>query len=143
MKPLLPRLDANRPATVEEKRRTFSWRDRAVSFRPAFRGVYLLLRWEHNAWLHQGAAVLTVAAGCWWSISRLEWCAVVFAIGSVLGAEAFNTAVESLADAVHPERSALVGRAKDLAAAGVLLVSAGAAGVGLIIFAPRLLAWWR
>lgn len=114
-----------------------------MSFRPAFRGVYLLLRWEHNAWLHQGVAVLTVAAGCWWSISRLEWCAVVFAIGSLLGAEAFNTAVESLADAVHPERSALVGRAKDLAAAGVLLVSAGAAGVGLIIFAPRLLAWWR
>ena len=123
-----------------ERRAAFSWRARAGSFRYAWRGVYRLLRREHNAWLHLVAAVAAVALGAALSISRLEWCAVVFAIAAVLGAEAFNTAIETLADAVHPDRDPLVGQAKDLAAAGVLLVSLGAAAVGLIVFAPRLLA---
>lgn len=121
-------------------RKAFSWRARGNSFRYAFAGVYRLLRREHNAWLHLCAAVAVVALGAALSISRLEWCAVVFAITAVLSAEAFNTAVETLADALQPEHDPLVGQAKDLAAAGVLLVSLGAAVVGLIIFAPRLLA---
>ncbi len=74
------------------------------------------------------------------SISRAEWCAVMLTIAGVLAAEAFNTAIETLADAVHPELDPLVGHAKDLAAAGVLLMSLGAAVVGLIIFVPRFLA---
>lgn len=115
----------------------FSFRARARSFVYAFRGARALWR-EHNVWLHLLAAALAVGAGWLLGISRLEWCLVVFAIGAVLAAEAFNTAIETLADAVHPEQDPLVGRAKDLAAAGVLLVSGGAAAVGLLVFAPRL-----
>ena len=79
-------------------------------------------------------------AGVWWRIERWEWVAVAFAVTAVLAAEAFNTAVETLADAVKPERHPLVGRAKDLAAAGVLLTAGGAAAVGLIVFGPRVWA---
>ena len=67
---------------------------------------------------------------------------VTFAVTSVLAAEAFNTAIETLADALAPERDPLVGRAKDLAAAGVLLASVGAAVVGLLVFGPRLLGYY-
>ncbi len=116
----------------------FSLRARANSFIYAFRGVRALLWREHNAWLHLLAAAGTVGAGWWFEISRVEWCLVAFAIGSVLAAEAFNTAIEALADAVHPEQNPLVGHAKDLAAAGVLLAAGGAAAVGLLIFVPRL-----
>ena len=73
-------------------------------------------------------------------VSRLEWCALVFAIASVFSAEAFNTAIETLADVAHPGRHPLIGRAKDLAAAGVLLAAGGAVAVGLLIFLPRLAA---
>lgn len=116
----------------------FSIRARANSFVYAFRGVRALLWREHNAWLHLLAAALAGGAGWFFEITRVEWCLVAFAIGSVLAAEAFNTAVEALADAVHPEQNPLVGHAKDLAAAGVLLAAGGAAAVGLLIFVPRL-----
>ena len=75
----------------------------------------------------------------WWRIDRLEWALIVFAVGSVLAAEAVNTAVETLADAVKPERHPLVGRAKDLAAAGVLLAAMAATVVGLLVLGPH--AW--
>ena len=125
----------------------FSIRARANSFVYAFRGVRALLWREHNAWLHLLAAALAGGAGWFFGISRVEWCLVAFAVGSVLSAEAFNTAIEALADAVHPEQNPLVGHAKDLAAAGVLLASFGAAAVGLLIFVPRLASlaapWFR
>ncbi len=119
----------------------FTWRARGRSFLFAFQGVGSLLRREHNAWLHLFAAAAAAAMGWWLAISREDWCLVILAVALVLAAEAFNTAVESLADAVAPERHPLVGRAKDLAAAGVLLTSMGAAGVGLLVFGPPLLAW--
>ncbi len=55
-------------------------------------------------------------------------------------AEAFNTALEALADAVHPERHEGVGRAKDVAAGGVLVAAIAAAVIGAAIFGPRILA---
>ena len=105
-----------------------------------------LLRREHNAWLHLGAAGAAGAAGWFFGISRIEWCLVAFAVGSVLAAEAFNTAVETLANAVAPGQNPAVGKAKDLAAGGVLLTSLAAAAVGLLIFVPALVRWvahWR
>ena len=134
-----------RPVPRPDKTR-FTVRARAQSFVYAFRGIWALLRREHNAWIHLVAALGAVAGGAWWRISRLEWCAILGCIGIVLAAEAFNTAVESLADAVRPEHDPLVGKAKDLAAAGVLLTSLAAAAVGLLVFGPHLLATleqWR
>jgi len=48
-------------------------------------------------------------------------------------AEAFNTALESLADASVPEQHPLVARAKDSAAAAVLLAAIAAATIGLLV----------
>jgi diacylglycerol kinase len=60
------------------------------------------------------------------------------AVTLVLGAEAFNTALESLADAAVPEQHPLVGAAKDLAAGAVLVTAMGAAVVGLLVLGPHL-----
>lgn len=129
-----------RPAPLPEKS-PFTFRARARSFVYAFRGVKALLWREHNAWLHLAAAALATSAGWFFGISRVEWCLVAFAVGSVLAAEAFNTAIETLADALEPGRNLGVGKAKDLAAGGVLLTSAAAAVVGLLVFVPRVLTW--
>ena len=129
-----------RPVPLPDKT-PFTWRARGRSFLFAFQGVWFLLRREHNAWLHLGAAGAAAGLGSWLKIGREEWCLVILAIALVLAAEAFNTAIETLADAVAPGQHPLVGRAKDLAAAGVLLTSAGAAGVGLLVFGPPLLGW--
>ena len=65
--------------------------------------------------------------------------AILFAIGSVLAAEAINTAIEKLADFVSPAHQVLIGKAKDLAAAAVLILSICAFIIGGIIFIPKII----
>lgn len=98
-------------------KKRFTLKARLNSFANAFRGIGIMLREEHNAWIHCAAAVLVTVAGLLTGLSRTEWIAIVFAIGMVLGAEALNTSVERLSDVVQPERDERIRRAKDLSAA--------------------------
>ena len=109
------------------------------SFGCAFQGLAILLT-QRNARIHFAATVIAVVAGCAFRISRIEWCAVVGAIGLVWTAEGLNTAVEVVVDLVSPEHQPLAGRAKDLAAGAVLCSAIAALTIGLVIFGPRLLA---
>lgn len=118
----------------------FSLAARARSFGHAFRGVAALLASQHNAWIHALATLAVVGTGALAGLSRLEWSVLVLAIAAVWTAEGLNTALEFLCDAVHPERHPLVGRAKDVAAAAVLVAAAGAAVVGVIVLGPPLWA---
>lgn len=111
-----------------------------ASFRFAFAGLATLLRSQRNARIHLVAAMLAVIAGFVSKISWQDWALIIFAITLVLAAEAFNTALEQLADRVSPERDPRIGRAKDLAAAAVLIVAIGAIGIGIVVFGPPLLA---
>jgi diacylglycerol kinase (ATP) len=118
----------------------FSLGERMKSFVDAGRGLILVLRMEHNAWIHAMMTTLAVVLGLLFRISSLEWCAVVAVVGLVWAAEALNTAVESLADAAIPEQHPKVRDAKDAAAGAVLACAIAAAIVGLIVFGPRLWA---
>lgn len=71
-------------------------------------------------------------------VSRLEWIALLICIGLVFAAESLNTAIEELADALHPDTHPGIGRAKDVAAAGVLFTAIIAAITGALIFLPKL-----
>jgi diacylglycerol kinase len=112
---------------------------RLQSFGHALRGLKVVFA-EPNAQIHLVAAAVAVALGVYFQISVMEWVAVFFAIASVIGAEALNTAIEKTVDVASPEWQETAGQAKDAAAAGVLIFSIGAAAVGAIIFLPRLLA---
>jgi len=120
--------------------RPFSVGDRMRSFRYAFRGIRCILRTQHNAWLHALATAAVVIAGMALRVSTTEWCLLVLAMMGVWTAEAFNTSLEQLADAVSPQEHPLVGTAKDLAAGAVLLSAIGSAVIGLIVFGPRVMA---
>ena len=62
------------------------------------------------------------------------WTALVLlASGAVLAAELFNTALEALADVLHPEQHPQIKIVKDCAAAAVLIASLAAVGVGLAL----------
>ena len=115
----------------------FRLSERAFSFRHAWRGVGLVILSQHNAWIHLLATVLVLVAGLLTVLSRLEWCALVLAIGLVWTAEALNTALEFLSDEVSAEKRELIGKAKDAGAGGVLLASITAAVIGLIVFVPH------
>jgi diacylglycerol kinase (ATP) len=116
----------------------FTFAARIRSFVHALRGIVALLRSEPNAWIHSIATVVVVALGIVLGIGRGEWCWVIIAIVSVWVAEALNTAIEFLADAVSPDLHPLVGKAKDVAAGAVLIAAAGAAAIGVVVFGPYL-----
>lgn len=101
------------------------------------RGFCRLWGRERNFRVHVVAAASALAAGFALKLRPWEWTAVLLCIALVIVAEAFNSAIEALADAVHPEDHDLIGCAKDVAAAGVLaaaIVSVAIAG---------LIAWSR
>lgn len=58
---------------------------------------------------------------------------------AVVFAELVNTAIENVTDIIAPTYNVYAKRAKDASAGAVLVVSAGAAAVGLIIFVPYIL----
>lgn len=116
---------------------SFSWEKRLRSFAYAFQGAATLWRTQHNMRLHLVAAIGVIAAGFYFDISRLEWTPLVIAIGLVCMAEAFNTAIEFLCDEVSLEKRERLGRAKDVAAFGVLCAALAAAVIGIIVFAPH------
>ncbi|PAW64123.1 MAG: hypothetical protein B9S36_03265 [Verrucomicrobiia bacterium Tous-C2TDCM] len=111
------------------------------SFVDAGRGFVTVLRTEWNFRIHTVVALLATLAGFFFGISEEEWLAVVLSAGIVFMAEVFNTALEYLADAVHPEVDRGVGMAKDAAAGGVLIAAVAAAVVGAIVFLPKVWAW--
>jgi diacylglycerol kinase (ATP) len=117
----------------------FSIGARAKSFGHAFAGIALVVRSQHNAWIHSVATLLVVGIGALLPLSALEWCVLLLAIALVWVAEAINTALELLADAVNPQPHPLVGQAKDVAAGAVLIAALAAAGVGLIVLGPHCL----
>jgi diacylglycerol kinase (ATP) len=119
----------------------FSLPARLASMRCAARGLVDLLASEHNARVHAAATLAVVVAGLLLRVTAVEWALLVGAMALVWTAEALNAAVERLADVVRPGQDAGVGRAKDLAAGGVLASAIGAALIGLLVFVPRLLAW--
>lgn len=113
---------------------------RADSFRYAFQGLADLFRSQPNARVHVAAAVAVAAAGFYFRISSLEWAVVTLCIALVFAFEAVNTALEYLTDLAWPETHPLAGKAKDAAAAAVLIAAIGAAAAGTIIFLPKFFA---
>lgn len=119
--------------------RVFSISDRLKSVGHALDGLVLMLRTQHNAWLHLVASAIAVSAGLVLGLTSEAWLALVLAIVIVWVAEALNTAFELLCDVASPDFHPIVKAAKDVAAGAVLLSAIGAAVVGTIVFVPRLI----
>ncbi|MDE6291224.1 MAG: diacylglycerol kinase family protein [Muribaculaceae bacterium] len=122
------------------KEEKFSIRKRLRSFVYAFAGIRTLLHDEHNSRIHLFAMACVIVAGIILGLSSTEWCIVALCCGGVLMAEAMNSAVEAIADLVSTEFHPLIKKAKDVGAAGVLMMAIAAAAAGLIIFLPKILS---
>lgn len=117
-----------------------SLKKRINSLQYAFNGLIDLLKSQPNARVHLISALLVVSAGFYFQIKTPEWIALVICIALVFSLEAVNTALEYLTDLVSPEYHPLAGKAKDVAAAAVLLGAMGAVIVGLLVFGPYIMA---
>ena len=128
-------LAVNRQRRDSVYRRFQSWRAFAARF-AAFGPCWLPSTTPGSICSRPSAPV---ASACCSEFRALEWCAIAVAIAMVWTAEALNTAFEFLCDVASPEFHPLIQKAKDVAAAAVLLSAVGAAVIGLIVFVPHLL----
>ena len=123
-----------------KEREAFSFIKRAKSFKHASRGVVVLLRTQYNVWIHLFFAAVTIFLGFFLHVSETEWLALIFAIGFVVVAEAFNTALEFDIDLTSPEYHPFARDTKDVAAGAVLIATVTSIAIGLIIFLPKIIA---
>ena len=105
----------------------------------ACRGGRWLLTTQPNARVHLVATLLAAIAGLTLRLTLAEWLLLTWSMALVWMAEAFNTALEFLADEVSLERRERLGKAKDIAAFAVLITSLAAAISGAVIFGSHLL----
>ncbi|MEX0810580.1 MAG: diacylglycerol kinase family protein [Chitinophagales bacterium] len=107
------------------------------SFGYASKGIYAALS-QQNMRGHVLAVIVVVVVGWHFSISKTEWLIIVLICTLVISLEMINSALETLADAFHPDQNPLVGKAKDIAAGAVLLAAIAALIIAGIIFGNRI-----
>ncbi len=96
------------------------------SFCYAFRGIGYQLAYERNFRIHCFAALtVCLIAALFYDFSSLEWCLLALQICLVIGVESLNTAIEQTDNKITTEPSKHIRRAKDSAAAAVLIFAIG------------------
>ncbi len=111
-------------------------RIKSITF--AFKGAIYLIRTEASIQVQFVIAILVTGLGLYFNISKIEWFVQILAIGLVLSIEGVNTAIEALADFIHPEHNNKIGLIKDISAGAVFIASFFAIIVGLIIYIPKI-----
>ncbi|MBR7796995.1 diacylglycerol kinase [Agaribacter marinus] len=111
---------------------------KSIGFSYAWNGIMHVIKHERNFRLHLVSASLVIVAGFICRLSSFEWMFILLAIGLVLTAELINSAMESMMDYLKPDIHPIAKQIKDMAAGAVLISAITAAGIGLIIFAPKL-----
>jgi diacylglycerol kinase (ATP) len=104
----------------------------------AFKGACKLLFSEHSIMVQFSIGILTTIAGFYFDISKTEWLIQTLCIGLVLATEGLNTAIEKVADFVHPDYHKKIGFIKDIAAGAVFFAALTAIVIGMIIYVPYL-----
>jgi diacylglycerol kinase (ATP) len=78
----------------------------------------------------------SVSLAGYFKITASEWLFQTLAIGLVMSVEGINTAVEKIADFIHPNYNEKIGFIKDIAAGAVFFAAITAIVIGLIIYVP-------
>ena len=110
----------------------------SFKFTAAFAGIARLFRRERNARIHSAATILVIVAGLIAKLHVWQWVAVFMMVGLVWSLELLNTAIEILADKLHPQEHPLIGAAKDAAAGAVLVASLTAVVIAVMVFGSRI-----
>ena len=120
-----------------KRQQRFSIKARIKSIKTAINGIMIVAKEEHNAWLHIIATLSIIIIASRLNITAIEGSLLIFAIGLVWTSEAFNSAIEALADEVSGAYSIGIKKTKDIAAGAVLISSLTALAIGLLIVLPK------
>ena len=141
---MTPRSDAEFEAErigSPSRARRIDIRRTLYSFRHAGRGLSWAVSSQANLRVHLVAAAAVLLGAILLRFSAIEFVALLLCFAIVVMAELFNTTLEVLIDYAWPEHHPMIGRAKDVAAAAVMVTAIGAAVVGLLLFGRHLLHW--
>ncbi|CAM3927419.1 diacylglycerol kinase family protein [Flavobacterium cucumis] len=114
----------------------FTGRLKSIVF--AVKGAKQLVTTEHSIMVQSIIVIIMIIAGCYFGINRYEWMMQILVFGLVLSIEGLNTAVEKIADFVHPDFHERIGFIKDIAAGAVFFAAITAIIIGCIIYFPYL-----
>jgi|SRR5690606_22798376 len=102
----------------------------------AIKGAWLLIKNEPSIQVQLCIAIAVTFAGFYFDITATEWLCQLLAIGLVMAAEGLNTAMEKIADFMHPDFHNKIGEIKDVAAGAVFFAALTAIIIGVIIYVP-------
>ena len=114
-------------------------RGRIRSLKFALKGMWILMTTEDSIKAQLFFAFIATLLGFYFEISATEWAIQVIVIGLVLVAEAANTAIEEVADFIHPEFHEKIGLIKDIAAGAPSFAAFISLIVAGIIYVPKIL----
>lgn len=116
---------------------------RILSFKYALDGIWIAFREEPHLKFHFLAGLIVLFLGWYFQIGSFEWLAIIISIGLVIGIELTNTAIETVVDSFTNQDHPGAKLAKDVSAGAVLIISLMALSVGIFIFLPYFLSYFR
>ena len=112
---------------------------RIRSLKYALKGMWILMTTEDSIKAQLFFALIATILGFYFEISATEWAIQVMVIGLVLVAEAANTAIEEVADFIHPEFREKIGLIKEIAAGAPSFAAFISLIVAGIIYVPKIM----
>lgn len=123
---------------MEFKKDNTFFTGRLKSINYAIKGAIKLITTEHSVMVQFSLGIIMVLAGIFFQITATEWLFQTLAIGFVMSVEGLNTAIEKIADFIHPDYHERIGFIKDIAAGAVFFAAITAIIIGLIIYMPKI-----
>ncbi len=113
------------------------------SFGYAFQGIYFAFKYNRNIRIHFAAAILVIIASIILKVNAFEMGILGIMILLVICTEMINTAIEEVVNLLVNEHRKEAKIAKDVSAGMVLLTAMGSVIVGILIFVPHILKFFR
>lgn len=113
------------------------------SFKCAFKGIGLALKFNRNLRIHFTVALLVIIASILFRVNAFEMGILGVMILVVIISEMINTAIEEMTDLITKEHHEEARIAKDVSAGMVLVAAIGSVIVGILIFVPHILKLFR
>lgn len=104
----------------------------------SFKGGIQLILTEASIQVQFVVSIIITIAGFYYHITPTEWIVQTLCIGMVMTAEGLNTAIEGIADFIHPEHHEKIGRIKDVAAGAVGFAALISLVIACVIYIPKI-----
>lgn len=115
-------------------------RGRIRSLQFAVKGLWILVTTEDSIKAQLIFTLISIILGFLFDISATEWVIQFLLVGLVLVAEACNSAIEEVADFIHPDFHVKIGLIKDIAAGAPTFAAIISLIVSGIIYIPKISA---